>query len=244
MVQFIQRSPSFGEQLGKGVGGALSNFSTIATKLLLEKQKESAESESFKKQFGFNLTGKGRESFTKAYGKAFAEQPFKEALEQRNIQQEKQKEVDTLTSDIEDWSQTFGDLNDLLKYTGMPTPFSPAFFKNVPWSEAAEKNEAFDVAAFQLEKWAVDKHNKGTLTDTKFKALMNKLPNSKLPNARNRGRIKEWQKEIIGKKEKKLRGLTGEKKELTPEIVDSFLDQSKGDPKKAKKLAADAGYTW
>jgi hypothetical protein len=39
MVQFIQRGPSFGEQLGQSVGGALSKFSDMMTQLGLEKAK-------------------------------------------------------------------------------------------------------------------------------------------------------------------------------------------------------------
>jgi hypothetical protein len=40
MVQFIQRGPSFGEQIGQSVGGALSKFSDMMTQLNLEKLKQ------------------------------------------------------------------------------------------------------------------------------------------------------------------------------------------------------------
>ena len=40
MVQYIQRGPTFGEQLGQGIGGAVSKFSDVMMQLGLEKMKQ------------------------------------------------------------------------------------------------------------------------------------------------------------------------------------------------------------
>lgn len=80
-----------------------------------------------------------------------------------------------------------------------------------------------------------------------FKTLGDKLHDPSLHEEEIAGILDEMQDHIqdaydsiIGKRTTK----GSERKKITNDIIDSLLDETNNDVKKAKKLAADRGYTW
>ncbi len=165
---------------------------------------------------------------------------------ERLSQDKKLEEAQNTLTEQEDWKEIFSDLDSKLEYVG-----NRAFVKGgfLPYSKAAEEREAFDVAAFQIEKFARAAHTKGALSTKVYESLLSKLPDSSLSEAKNRGRIKEWKKQLLENEDvlNKLRKQTGTeapKEKLTKDVAQNFLDQAQGDKKEAQRLAAEAGYKW
>ena len=192
MVNILQRPPSFGEIIGRGLGGGVSQG--IGSGL----------------QFAQQMALTGQKQQHRLEAQAQKQQSKLEAEMEKKLQER------------EDWENTFDTLEKNLDYTGAATP-GKAFFKHFPASKAAQKNEEFDVAAFQLERYARAEHTKGTLSKAVYESLLSKLPDSKLSNSRNRGRINEWKKVILKNQEKQESGKKNKKKRS--QSLDSFYEQ-------------------
>ena len=118
---------------------------------------------------------------------------------------------------------------------------------NVATEEGRGDRAALDTAALNLERLAVEMQGKGTLNQARFDYMVKRLPSSQKTDAQNNRILDEWEKildEEEGGSSKKTTSSKSKKTKLTDDIVYQLLDDAKGDMKKARKLAADRGYTW
>lgn len=120
---------------------------------------------------------------------------------QQDIQKLKDQEAAKKNAeDQQGWERIFKDLEARLPYVGQSFPFTKTMFSKFPWSKASQEREFFDVTAFQLERYARAAHTKGAMSTKVYESLLSKLPDSKLSEAKNIGRIKAWQAELIKNK--------------------------------------------
>ena len=250
MVHILESVPGFGSSLGKAIGGGfgqgMSKGMEYAQKLGLEKQKYDletkkkleamlSENKALQEKYGIDLTGVTEPSTRKAIISS----------EMKKSEESKEKKLKE-GEEQEGWERVFSSLEENLPYTGATLPFTKAFMGKIPWSEAAERRENFDVTAFQLERHARQAHTKGAMGEKVYKSLLSKLPDASLSEAQNRGRIKAWKDELLKAKKKEIQmGKEGkETNKITPAIVDSFLDEANNDVTEARRMATEAGYTW
>lgn len=212
-IQELMGAPSFGGELGKALGGGVGQGISQGLQQSLasfnQQKKSRSALEGLKplfKQAGIELSPEDEEMFVNSgidpqiaanlAGNIYKQKSAQQA-EQQKLTREREETTKKETEEQRDWENTFQTLEDKLPYVG--APIGKAFLKNIPWSKAAEEREAYDVAAFQLERYARNAHTKGTLSKGVYESLLSKLPSSKLSQAQNRGRIKEWKKVLVKK---------------------------------------------
>ena len=143
------------------------------------------------------------------------------------------------------------EMEGLLKYTGATwIPGTSSFLGGSLNREAVEKREYFDEEAAAAASYFRELETKGQLPLGLYeKVIEPRLPNSKLSERVNKGRI-----EGLISLAKKYGGIEGEKSgskslqkppkgtKITDAIVDQLLEQTGNDPKKAQELAKGLGY--
>lgn len=153
----------------------------------------------------------------------------------------KQKEENKNISDT--FNPILDKMEDMIDYVG---PFNIKALN--PYSETAGKRARIDEMRLSLEGLFRDLTLKGQFPKAIYERILDKLPGStdspqqyreKIGGLRDILEAHSPERKEEGKKEKKAK-----KQNLTPEVIDSFLDEANGDIKQAKKLAADRGYTW
>jgi len=159
-----------------------------------------------------------------------------EFAEKMKLQEAKKKQEDTGLKDR--GIQSIEDMRNILSRgkTGWN-------FLNYSTEEGRADRAAMDTAALNLERLAVEMQGKGVLSKPRFEYMVKRLPSSSKSDAANNAILDEWEGILSGTQEEK-KSSKSKKKKLTNDIIDSLLDETKGDIKKAKKLAADKGYTW
>jgi len=199
--QILEEQPTFAQKLTKGLPEAAA-YGAQAIPQLMQQQKQAQSRNKFYQDLtGYDISGlsaedqskfaqqfmKNQESFAKRMQRS---QETKEQ-EERLLKEQKVKEE----QERAEWQGVFKDLREGLPYVGMP--IGKAFAKNIPFSKAAKEREKFDVTAFQLERFARAAHTKGALSTKVYQSLLSKLPDSKLSEAKNLGRIEAWEKALI-----------------------------------------------
>ena len=203
MVQIIEENkPSFSQMIAKGLGGSIGSALQGGLEGHIEKREKekqnalrSESNQQILKNYGIDLSGitdpKERQTFISESLKGERKRSELQSKENKD-QQAKQKES-------EEFKELFSQIEDLIPYAG--APIGKALWSKFPWSKAAEKREEMDVLSFQLERYARAAHTKGALSTRVYESLLSKLPDSKLSEAKNRGRLKAWKSSLLGNEE-------------------------------------------
>lgn len=226
MVQTIERAPSFGTQLAQTLGQAAGNIGQG----FIQRRNNQAD-DRILSEFGNNpnltplqqiqsfakLSKDKQQSLSPLLGQYIKTQG-QQQVEGSKQQLKQQEEASKSSEEQKEWGQVFNTLDEGLPYVGSAIPFTKSMLAHFPWSKAAEQRELYDVTAFQLERYARGAHTKGTMSTQIYNSLLSKLPDSKLSEAANRGRIKGWKNALLDNSK-------------TPEILDSNTpDQQKSEP--------------
>lgn len=97
---------------------------------------------------------------------------------------------------------------------------------------------ALDTAALSLERLAAEMVGKGTMSQTRFNFLKERLPSSWKTDEQNKAILDEWER-IIGGHEDSDKS---NKKSLSREEASKLLKEAGNDANKARKLARERGY--
>lgn len=233
MVQIIQekRQPSFLERIGPV-------FQQTLPQAFTEVMGAREENKALKELTGQDLSGLSPD-LKKLYLEKFMSQkkasPFSDMIsakiqagqpltpeEQKTLAYTEPKaaksyfEAEERLGEAKSWKGVISGLKNKLKSVGPTAPFLKGKFA-FRRSKTAKEREAFDVLAFQLERYARAAHTKGPLAFQTYQSLLSKLPSSKLTEAENEGRIEEWERALAKDfpEESKVQFGAGERPDLS-----------------------------
>lgn len=250
-IQVLPKVAGFGERLGQALGGGIGegisqrlqqyhqqkqNKQTLqGLRPFLEQMEFTPEQISQFEESG--LPAQVAAPLIGQIGKQFATQRM--ALQKQ--QQETSEKLATEQEQQEEWQDLFKSLREKIPYVGAPV--GKAFLAHIPTSEAAKQREKYDVLAFQLERYARAQHTKGALSTKVYQSLLSKLPDSKLSEKQNLGRIEAWEESLL-----KNKGKVTESKEFkigqTFESLPPASQVPNGIVSKGNKRYLSDGKTW
>jgi hypothetical protein len=256
MVHVLEGVPGFGSSLGAALGGGfgkgLSQGMEYAQKMALEAHKQKSKKDLYSSLFGASQENKPAGTAFQPLApeqKAMLALKDPQAFRAYEVLEKNEEKKQEGIKTKENLSSTLGEMvNTLLEgnlgYTGKR--FGKKGRRDVQY---------FDSLNTQLESIGKDMVSKNILSAPRFAFLLGNLPSSKNTDATNAGALEAWAKELdldipgIEKlkslyEDKNKKNTKNGKTKLTPAIMDSFLEQTNDDVREAKKLAADAGYTW
>lgn len=259
-IQLLQRpeqKPSFSQQLGAGLGGGISQGLSQALSQMMEQKKQTRQLEGLApifEQLGIpkegvqQLIASGLDPKDAAHlagqlGQQQAKMQQQQATVQQKQQEKEQKDQGMLS--------VLDELETILPYTGEhKIPGFKSFLGAgpIPLNRGAvEKRNQFDTMAITLEGFLRDLTTKGTLPQKTFEALLSRLPDSSLSERQNKGRINAIRRVIeshSGKTGDQPLRKVSQGTALTDDVAMKILQQSGGDPEKARENAKKMGYSW
>lgn len=261
MVPIIQgmepKSNLYAQQIGQGLGGGLSQGLTTALNQMFEQKQRRQQLQGLApifEQFGLPQEGVNALLESGLDPKIIASMAGQLGQQQARlgVQQEKQriKEQESIGK-----GQTILDITkemeSLHPYTGEhKVPFFPKSFLGagpIPLNrESAEKRNQYDTMALSLEGFLRDMTTKGQLPQKTFQTLLERLPHSSLSDRENQGRLNAIRKIVQAQLKNKSTQLNRVERgtALSDEQATEIFEKAGRDPKKARKLAEQLGYSW
>lgn len=251
-LPFLKEQSTLGG-LVEGLGlGAQQSLPTIQ-EMIMSRQKQKQKEDLLKGIHMKGSAGLGMEDLLKMSNAGLEKEaaimaPFilaeqKSRLKQEGESQEKRGRAENILSTIKQ-------SEELLPYTGSTLVPGKSFGGGSFNREAVEKRDEFDALSAQYANFFRDLDTKGQLPLGMYeKVIEPRLPNSKLSERQNRGRLR-----AIRSLAKKYGGITEEKggsstlktperkKALTEDVISQIFKEAGEDWEKATKLAKERGY--
>ena len=208
-IQILPSAPSFGSRLAQALAGAGANVAEGFAKRtqnrndqkILEGFNPESSSMDLISQYG-KLSPESQKNlqplvntFLQNKGKLEVEGLRQNQKNQQLQQKEQAKQAEEQKAQAE-WQDIFKNLEENNESGALQIPFFKSMLGWIDWDKLQENREAFDVMAFQLERYARAAHTKGALSTKVYQSLLSKLPGSKYSQSQNRGRVKAW-KEVL-----------------------------------------------
>ena len=236
--------------LGMGTQQALPSIQEMIINKQKQKQKEDllkgirmkAEGEDFGMEDLIRMSAAGLDKEASIMA-PFVLDKQKAATKEAAKKTEKKERAENLISSIKT-------SEELLPYTGSTLIPGKSFAGGSFNREAVEKRDEFDTLAADYASFFRDLETKGQLPLGMYeKVIEPRLPNSKLSERQNKGRlkaIKSLAKKYGGISEegfgsKKTKSASG-KPEMTEDVINEIFKEAGGDPEKATKIAKERGY--
>ena len=244
-LQALQGIPSFGGQLGQSLGTGLSQgISGALTQILQQKQQRKAL-EGLRPIF--EQAGFSPEEFQTIAQSGLSPEQSLLALRTMGTaqkgqikEQEQQRKSQSLLGTVDEMRKITEE-----GYTG--GQFGTKTFGGPLRRKAVQERNKFDTYAITLEGFLRDLTTKGTLPQKTFQELLSRLPNSKLSDRENIGRldaIEDVIKRHSGINESAPLRKVAKGTKLSVDEARKILSQSGNDPEKARKNAQKLGYEW
>ena len=270
MVTVLPARESFGAALGKALGGAAQSTAEGYSERKRKEKEMSSQNDALKKM-GIDLSGitdpEIRKLVIAEELKGNRKLREKEA-ENKEAQAGIMESADWLDKNLK-YSGTFGVHQ---KWGGVEAQGEGGGLglrdesgKQLSNMEIKAKREGIDQTGLWLADKVYTHFNKGVINQTKWEDVKDRFAaNSELPAAINRERVAAVKRimglptnapaSVINKvidtemktldKIEKSKGGKSKELKLTDDIINSILDETKGDVKKAEQIAKERGYSW
>lgn len=232
---FEDMTPSPGARIGTGFGQGMSEGLQLLVQQKLKSIQQQKQNEALE---ALGLPA----NLSPEFQKEFLKQKIKNQESAQNREREKLEKSEEEIKEKSHLNNIIGELEELTSKVG------PGKLLSLLTPKGRSAKGEYDTLALGLENYAKEMVGKGVMSKERFVYLTKRLPSSTNTEAKNRGILKGWRKNLKLTEEefqdKYGNQKNNESKSLTSEIASKFYKMAKGNKEEARELARKHGYNF